>query len=529
MIRKIGVLGISLLCLAAITSCEKDFNDIGSGVVNNTKFETGEVLLDVEIITPTTDPTLNLESVRADNIAIGRLEEYWLGVYKNNNYKSIASSFISQLGFLSNPKTADVKAAVNNGEIDSIYRLDKVILKLPYTATSIGKESDGKPKFRLDSVLGNSTIATTLKIYRNNTFLNTLNPSNPAVQNSFESNYPYIESELLNEGSSFDFKPSPVDTMLVLTRNISNGNTYKDTIKLANKAPFLAIPLNMTRMKEIFWDKFKDSEFSNSDAFNNYFRGLIVKAEGADGSMVPLNLLGNNASATLDFHYTITTFEKKDGQTNLVLKDTLPNTYSFPLTGIRNSIYNMSPVVTPAPANNFIVQGTAGTMAKVKILDQAKLDELRANNWLVNDASLTFYINQNINTDKNIIPQRLFIYQNKDNGNGGTTPTQITDAYKLSSLFGGNLELTDDKPNKYNFRITDYISDLLSNTTDDISPLILKVYNTPTDNAFGTNNSLDTNVKTYNWNPRGVTLLDGNETANTTRRAVLKISYSKEK
>ncbi|KAB1158926.1 DUF4270 domain-containing protein [Tenacibaculum aiptasiae] len=528
MIRKIGVLGISLLCLAAIISCEKDFSDIGSSLVNNTKFETGEILLDVEIITPTDDPALDLTSVRADNIAIPT-GEYWLGVYKNDNYKSIQSSFVSQVTLNTNLKTKDVKPAVDNGDIDSIYVLDKVVLKLPYTATNIGKESDGKPKFRLDSLLGDPEIPTGLKVYRNGTFLNNLNPSNPALQNSFQSNHAYIESELLNEDPSFTFKPSPKDTMLVLTRNISNGNTYKDTIKLENKVPFLTVPLNTSRMKELFWDKFKDNEFSTVETFNNYFRGLIVKSEGSNGAMVPLRILGSNASATLDFHYTITTFEKKENQASLVLKDTLPRTYSFSLSGMRNSIYKMSPVVTPAPANNFNIQGTAGITANVKILDQTKLQELRANNWLINDASLTFYINQTINTDKNILPQRLFIYQNIDNGSGGFTPTQISDAHKEVALFGGNLELTDDKPDKYTFKITDYISDLLDNTTNDINPLTLKVYNNPTDNAFGSNNTLDTNVKTYNWNPRAVTLLDGNETANTTRRAVLKISYSKEK
>ncbi|MCF2876035.1 MULTISPECIES: DUF4270 family protein [unclassified Tenacibaculum] len=523
MIRKIGVLGISLLCFAAIISCEKDFSDIGSNVVSNTKFETGEILLDVEI-TP-----VDIQSVRADNIAIGRLGEYWLGIYKNDNYKTVQSSFVSQLTALINPKTADVKAAVNDGEIDSIYTLDKVVLKLPYTATNIGKETDGKPKFRLDSLLGDPDLPTPVQVYRNGTYLNTLDPNNPANQNRFESNHSYIESELLSENSNFSFKPSPKDTMLILTRNISNGNTYKDTIKLDNKAPFLTIPLNTTRMKELFWDKFKDSEFSTTEAFADYFRGLIIKSEGTNGSMVPLNILGTTASATLDFHFTITTFEKKDGQANLVLKDTLPNTYSFALSGVRNSIYKTSPVVTPAPANNFIIQGMAGTAASVKILDQTKLQDLRSNNWLINDASLTFYINQTVNTDKNILPQRLFVYQNIDNGSGGFTPTQISDAHREVAFFGGNLELTDDKPDKYTFKITDYISDLLDNTTNDINPLTLKVYNNPTDNAFGSNNALDTNVKTYNWNPRGVTLLDGNETANTTRRAVLKISYSKEK
>ena len=522
MIRKIGVLGISLLCFAAIISCEKDFSDIGSSVVNNTKFETGEVLLDVEI-TP-----VDISSVRADNI-VTPTNEYWLGVYKNDNYKSIESSFVCQLLYSSPIKTEDIKPAINTGEIDSVFVLDKVILKLPYTATNIGKESDGKPKFRLDSVLGDPEIPTSVKVYRNGTYLNTLNPSNPAVSNNFESNATYIESELLNEDAVFTFKPSPKDTMLILTRNISNGNTYKDTIKLENKAPFLTIPLNMTRMKELFWDKLQDNEFSSFEAFNDYFRGLIVKSEGTNGAMVPLNLLGSSASATLDFYFTITTFEKKDGQASLALKDTLARTLSFPLSGMRNSIYKMSPKVTPTPTNNFTIQGTAGNAATVKLLDNVKLQELKANNWLVNDASLTFYVNQNINTDKNILPQRLFLYQNIDNGSGGLTPTQITDAYKEAALFGGNIELTDDdKPEKYNFRITDYISDLLDGTTNDISPLTLKVYNNPTDSPT-TNNVLDVNVKTYNWNPRGVTLLDGNETANTTKRAVLKISYSKEK
>lgn len=529
MIRKIGVLGISLLCFAAIVSCEKDFNNIGNSVVDNTKFETGELLLDVEI-TP-----INIESVRADNITLGNSAQYWLGGYKSGNYKTIQSSIVSQLGLLGSLKTEDVKAASEDGQIDSFYVLDKVVLKVPYTATNIGKESDGKPKFRLDSVLGNTDIATSLKVYRSGTYLNSLDPTNPTKSNSFESNYDYYSqisdpiNDLLNEDAGFSFKPSPVDTMLVLTRNISNGNTYKDTVRLANKAPFLTVPLDMAKMKALFWDEFKNDQFKTAEAFNTYFKGIILKTEGTDGAMVPISLLGTSASASVDFHYTITTFEKKAGEAALVLKDTLPSTYSFPLSGVRNSIYETSAATTVTPADNFILQGTAGTMANVKIIDDTKLQELKANNWLVNDASLTFYVNQTISTNKDILPQKLLIYQNKDNGNGGVTPTQISDSYKETTTFGGSLGLSeDDKPEKYNFRITDYLSDLLDGTSSDISPLILKVYNDPTDNAVKSN-ALDINVRTYNWNPRGVTLLNGNETANGVKRAVLKVSYTKEK
>lgn len=125
------------------------------------------------------------------------------------------------------------------------------------------------------------------------------------------------------------------------------------------------------------------------------------------------------------------------------------------------------------------------------------------------------------------------MYQNKDNGAGEISPTHISDVYTETGTFGGSLSLAEDKktPEKYTFRITNYITNLLAGEDNfTAEPLVLKVYN-PTD--FPTTSSstggVNTTVKTYNWNPRAVTLLDGNEAANGTKKAVFKISYSKEK
>ena len=557
MIRKIGILGASLLCLVSLTSCEKDFNDIGTGVIKNTKFNTNEVELELEI-TP-----VDIQSVRADNIGT-TITEYWMGVYKNQNYKTIESSFVSQIGLLNNLKTSDVKPASADGEIDSLFVLDKVILKIPYTATNKGKDSNGKPKFTLDSVLGNPNIATNLKIFKSGTYLNTLDPNNPSQPNSFMSNDTYLEEELLNDDAGFTFKPNAIDTMYTVTRHYSDGRTFESEEKLSNKAPFLAVPLNTTRMKELFWDKFNGTEFSSAQEFNNYFRGLIVKSEGNDGSMVPIKLTGSSDLPSIDFYYTITRFEKKADNSNLVYKDTVPTRYSFPLSGVRNSIYKMSPRINPIPSDNFILQGTAGSMAEVKVLgvnltklkqndptnsilkyesydnnpkdgylDLKELSNVRnvANEeygFLVNDASLSFYINQTANTNKNIIPQRIFLYTGSDDGNGNVLPIQITDSYTESGTFGGNLELVDEKPEKYTLRITDYISNLFDRTSTNYSPLLLKVYNNPTDNPYR-NRILETNVLSYNWNPRGVTLLNENETTNGAKKAVLKLTYSEKR
>ncbi|MGG6229515.1 DUF4270 family protein [Tenacibaculum sp. SDUM215027] len=555
MIRKIGVLSISLLCLAAITSCEKDFSEVGTNVVNNDKFETGEILLDVEI-TPK-----NIESVQADNINAS-ISDYWLGVYNNPNAEKIEASIISQLGYISN---------LNNKDTDTtVFNLDKVILKIPYQATSTGT-TDGVTRFKLDSILGNPDVATSIQVLENETYLNTLNPSDPSKRNTFFSDDEYLGDNVLSEGGIYQLKPKATDTTFIFDRvdrssSLTGTTTYKDTIRAINsqklKVPFLAIPLDITKMKTLFWDKFHSGEFLSKEAFDDYFRGIKIVATGSDGLLIPLNLASSPAPS-VDFHYTIS---EVDGTT---VKDTLQKKYSFPLAGVRNSHYKMTPATNSAPANNFVVQGTAGKMAKVKILglDLSKseltqqfkgdfndnlndydiddngflsLDELqklfnyrknilKSNSYLLmNDASLTFYINQAINNDSNIIPQQLFLYQNKENETGGISPTQLTDAYVDPTSFGGTLKKTDDNPEKYTFRITDYISKLLSgeeNTTTD--PLILKVYN-PTDSPVN-NNVLTTSVKSYNWNPRSVTLFNGNESANGTKRAVLKISYSKEK
>ena len=516
MIRKIGVLGISLLCFAAIISCEKDFSDIGTNVVNNTKFETGEILLDVEI-TP-----IDIENVQADNINT-TISEYWLGVYNNTNAEKIEASIISQVGYVSGLK--------NTAGTDTILNLEKVILKFPYPATSTGIEN-GITKYKLDSILGNTTDSTSLAVKLNTTFLNTLNPNDPAKRNTFFSDAEYVAGDILTEKTDFKFSPNAViDTMFLYDRidRMNPANTYKDTVKAIKTVstekipvPFLAIPLNVTKMKSLFWDKFESSEFSSKEEFDNYFRGLIIEASGNDGSLVPFNLASTPAPS-IDFYYTKSVM--KAG----VLKDTINSKYTFSLSGVKNSHYKMSATTLPAPSNNFVIQGTAGSMAEVKILDDTKLQELRSQNLLINDASLTFYVNQTISSDSNILPQQLFLYQNKENETGEISPTQLSDTYVNPSTYGGILQKTDSNiPEKYTFRITDYISNLLAGeegfTAD---PLVLKVFNS-TDNPVS-NNTLTTSVKTYNWNPRAVTLLDGNEGANGTKRAVLKISYSKEK
>ena len=552
--KKHTYVGVLFLSLAGIVSCEKDFTDIGTGVISNTEFSTGEVVLEVEIIQN------NITSVRADNISLNTLEEYWLGVYNTPYAEKIEAGFVSQLSLPSDLVVSE--ASIN--DTTTVYSLDKVILKIPYTSVFVSKEADGKSKFRLDSILGNPSIPTELEVYRNGTFINRLDPADPSKENSFSSDFVYQEEELLT-AVGFTFKPSAVDTVFYFNRAdrsiaLNSTTSIQDTLKLSTAsslaAPFLAIPLDLDEMKRLFWDKFEDPDFSSSAEFQTYFKGIIIKTKGADGALVPINL-ASESTPSIDFFYAKTILKGSD-----VIENTT-STYSFPLSNARSSTYTMSPASMSVPNENFIIQGTAGASATVKILgvnllelensnpldpileykdkdvnndgfldleELASLtDEINQEGLLVNDALLTFYVNTVASPDADILPQKLLIYKNIEM-NGRVTPTHIEDSYTEFTSFGGGLLLDEDgTPERYNFKVTDYISNLLDGTNDDLPTLELKVFNKVTDLPVNGSGALDVSVKTYNWNPRAVLLLNGDNTTNGVKKAQLKISYTEKK
>ena len=552
--KKHTYVGVLFLSLAGIVSCEKDFTDIGTGVISNTEFSTGEVVLEVEIIQN------NITSVRADNISLNTLEEYWLGVYNTPYAEKIEAGFVSQLSLPSDLVVSE--ASIN--DTTTVYSLDKVILKIPYTSVFVSKEADGKSKFRLDSILGNPSIPTELEVYRNGTFINRLDPADPSKENSFSSDFVYQEEELLT-AAGFTFKPSAVDTVFYFNRAdrsiaLNSATSIQDTLKLSTAsslaAPFLAIPLDLDEMKRLFWDKFEDPDFSSSAEFQTYFKGIILKTKGADGALVPINL-ASESTPSIDFFYAKTILKGGD-----VIENTT-STYSFPLSNARSSTYTMSPASMSVPNENFIIQGTAGASATVKILgvnllelensnpldpileykdkdvnndgfldleELASLtDEINQEGLLVNDALLTFYVNTVASPDADILPQKLLIYKNIEM-NGRVTPTHIEDSYTEFASFGGGLLLDEDgTPERYNFKVTDYISNLLDGTNDDLPTLELKVFNKVTDLPVNGSGALDVSVKTYNWNPRAVLLLNGDNTTNGVKKAQLKISYTEKK
>jgi len=522
-IRPFAYLSVFALSLSFVISCEEDFTDINSAIATNNQFSTNDTILEVEIIGK------NVERVRADGIAFGgALGQYLLGVYNDNKYKKIEASIISQLQI---PIADSLKIPSFGADTTVVTTFDGVLLKIPYQATLNETTSDG-PDFILDSIIGDQSVPFTLNVFRLSTFLNTLDPSNPAIQNSFSSDHVYdVFSEKLNTVDNIQFTPNRRDTIQVIERKIGGVVYTRDTIKYDNSNPYIAIPLKNDRIKELFFDEYGTSNFSSQAAFNDYFRGIKVQAEGNNGSLMSLNLNSNTTQPMIEIYYTHTVFVS--GGT--VVIDTIKKKNIFLLSGVRNSEYKMTSAVQSPASNQFALQGTAGTTAEVKIfgddLDNNGvsdvIDVLRTKDWLINDATLTFYVDKDaVGFDTISTPSILYLFRAGLTSSNVEQQTQVLDYITEQDQTGGFLSLDDTrKPDMYTFKITDYVSELVAGRLNTTDPLGIKVFNT-TDPINPSLSSIDTILRPYNWNPKAVMLLN-QELVNGSRKAQLKISYSK--
>lgn len=519
MLKKFFNGGISVLLvsifLVSIVSCEEDFTNIGTDVITNTKFGTNDTIIEI------TTTSRDVANVRADALQTGGiLGQYLLGVSKTSNYKKIEASIVTQLNIDNSLKLVD---KVYGADTTVVTTVDTAFVKLPYQVVV-----DQNGDVELDSVFGDKTKTIKLNIYQINRYLNQLNPADPTQRNRYDSDddYDKIAGEL-NATLNYEFLASKNDTIVEIKQRYSDG-TLDSIIKftLPNSNPFAAIPLDEAKIKQIFLDEIDGQNFSTQDMFNNYFRGMMLEAFGDDNVILSLAL--SNAAPDLipsvEIFYTNTIF------VNGVADSTISRQVSMPFGGIRTSVYKPTANNT-SNTNNFPLQGTAGTEVVLDIFGPDtdnngipdSVEELRAQQWLVNDASLILSVdNATITNGFEGLPLRLFVYKEKIE-NGTVKASQIKDVFtEGTSVFGGFLDLTDqDDPDFYEFKITDYISDILSGEDNYFTNFVVKVAS-PTDYPRET----DTIVPNYNWNPKGVTILNENQ-VNGDRRIKLKISYSK--
>ena len=152
------------------------------------------------------------------------------------------------------------------------------------------------------------------------------------------------------------------------------------------------------------------------------------------------------------------------------------------------------------------------------MFDQETLDYLREERFLINEAKLVFYVDGN----QGELPDQLFLYKYDFN-------SYISDYYTSVGFgpdaYGGILEYDDlGNPEKYTFRITNYISQVLSSSEPIASSKLALRNFVETDDL--NNSRLDSTVQDWNFIPKDVVLY-GNRPETNDKRLKLEIYFSK--
>ena len=523
-----------LFFIIAVASCDEDFNNIGVDIIGDDNLQTQ--LYESENIV---SYSRLLDPIQTNIIPVQNL-----GIYNDHVYGKSTANYITQV-------TLSETDPIFGDTLGQPIIFESAILYIPYySEATVGEE---ETTYTLDSIYGDTPIK--ISMYESEFFLRNLDPNS-----SFENRQLYYS----NQGSQFenylgeliitleDFMPSDEGFVLVE----GEGDDEVETLI----APGIRVELPMEYFQEKIFDKEGESVLSNNNNFKEYFRGLYFKVESntEDGSLFIFD--PTNANITLSYN-----FERPDldplgepvlDENGEPIIDIIDEEFSINFGGVNLNTYTnelpqsiISDIENPDLINgeeNLYVRGGEGVIAVIDLfsgedLDDNgvadELDELRIRELLVNDASLKFYVDQDKIVGGNTEPERLIIYNLKNN-------TVLAD-YFLDTTSGnepvdaltthlGRLERnSDDLGEYYSIRVTNFVSNLINKDSTNVS-LGLMVSQNVLLSGFQAVDSLtnpDSQSPRIKEVPRsGVispegTVLYGNNAINVDKRLKLQIQY----
>jgi Domain of unknown function (DUF4270) len=513
--------------LFVLTSCDKDFNEVGADIIGDNGFE----------FTNYTDALVTTynqfdAAVQTNNLPINQL-----GVIDNGDstdplkgFGTTTSSFVVQL---------QLSKAYEN--IPATAVVDQVELVVPYFSTEDPKpNTDGTKTYELDSIYGSGKI--NLSIYENKKFLRNFNDLLDP-QRYFSDEFTVFDTNrgltLLNndsnvlENSEFKFNAAQQEEI-----TIDNTTNVETTTKVA---PRMRLKLSKSEFQLRLFDNLNSSKLANNGIFQEHFRGLFFKVEsiGTERAMAMMNF----AAGKVFVYY-------KDVATDTKRKAIVLNMTGNSVNLLQNQYKPYLPTsITPSLAtNNLYLKGGAGFHSYIDlfgtadaqgIIPKEAVAPIKANKWLINEANLVFTIDEtNPSGEK---PKRIYIYDAKNNRpvldyvtDQSASSTRPKDG--KTSHGGFYSEVKNEAgaviAKRYKIRITDHIKNIINrdstnvrlglSVTEDINKVGNRYMKNTPDNAYF-NRLPEASV----INPLGIILWGSAPNVPADKRVKLEIFYTK--
>ena len=479
-----------LLLFVLFISCDKDFNSLDSDVIGEDHFDLEQY--EVENLVAYSKAT---GPVQANNLPLNAL-----GVYNNTKFGVTKAHFVTQVELgTENPSFG------YNPVIDSVY------LYVPYFSEIQSTETSGERIYELDSVYGNAeTGKFKLSVVENGYFLRDFDPTDnlQSSQKYYSNDKPLIDpfkgTEILNNSSATsqnnEFYFSKKELYIYKTNGAglyldSNGAVLSDQNDVSlrvikeRKTPGMWLDLKNSFFQQKIIDATASGNLFNNNSFKNYFRGLLFEVEEIN--------LGQGALAILDFSRAeLKILYKASADPTVENPNPVRTRRNFSLkmgynasSTLRNNSINFlehtnsSDYTSGLAAANEVtgserlyIKGGNGSVAFIDLFNATELQTLRnnvANNdWLVNDARLTFYVDKSQMLNVSNEPERIYIYDAKNNVvllDYTYDSSTSSNAKKNKLVFGGIIEREVDESKKgikYTVRITEHIKSVLKVDSD---------------------------------------------------------------
>ena len=492
---------VLLITILLSTSCKKEFTTIGNNMIDTPHFE-GHLFEGSKV--KTYDKAVS--SVFSTNNPIKSL-----GIYKDDVFGDLEADLAC---------TLKRPTALNSDLGDNPTILD-VKLFIPYFSHTY-TDANGDEQYKLDSIYGTDPID--IQVNELNYLLPSLDPNNNLhTHRSYYSDFdfsPFIGT-LMGEESNF----TPSDEAYI-TYKRNNDGTFElddngDKIEDEKLSPRMVIDLDKVFFKQKIFDHSGESILTNEEEFKDYFRGIYINA--IDNSNSGRFMMLNFDEAKIQVGYTYEKTEDNGDITtiyksfDLKLSTPVVNTYTnSPSSDMQTALNNSDLINGDA---DVYVKGDAGAETLIELFDEQELRDFRQRDWMINQAELYVYVDENASQNVLSEPQQLLLYNYDDQQHmiDLAAPENYQNGF---AAYKGVLQ-EDKSGNKYyKFGITRHIRNVLKKDSTNVKLGLRVRTGMPASLKFG-DNFIDPDA----YNPKGI-ILYGNQTTVTDKKPVLKIYYS---
>lgn len=512
---------VVLSAFVLMASCEEEIGTIGSEVIGDQ-----DVNATLDITRTIRSYSKKLQAVQTNGLQLNQL-----GIYNDPMYG------MSKVNLL-----AQVALETPNPSINFLPQLDSVVLYIPYFSEEVTDDL-GESSYVLDSVYGNTPM--NISMFESNYFLRDFDPNSgfEDVQGYFSNQNNLFESfkgELIY--SLTDFLPSTDSYTETIFEQDDAG---EDTSENSVVAPGIRVKLP----EAFFLDKILNMEGTpellNNNNFREYFRGLFFEVEGTDTNLLKFDM----TAAKIDIYFT-SQFDdpetidptREDKKITLLFDAINVNVFENQLNGqIQSELLSQN---QGNGEEKLYVRGGEGITTVVSLFGDDtdgngvadELDEIRQNNWLINEANLIFYVDKDAIADGYQEPERLILYD-IDNGrlltdyNLDTTSgeSEQVDAYTIH--LGRLVRDSDGKGDYYKLRITNHLSSLIHQDSTNVKLGVIVSQNVAVPRfqevlTIVPNIDYSEQVPSSSVMSHQGTILHGNTSADLTKRLKLQIYYT---